>query len=55
MVILAGEFLKEAKPFIEEGVHPRVGGGGGGGDWYAVARLCWKALVALHRDTLDRC
>lgn len=41
VVILAGEFLKEAKPFIEEGVHPRVrgpgrwrhscpGGGGGG-------------------------
>ncbi|KAG2487549.1 hypothetical protein HYH03_013828 [Edaphochlamys debaryana] len=23
VVILAGEFLKEAKPFIEEGVHPR--------------------------------
>ncbi len=30
MVILAGEFLKEAKPFVEEGVHPRVGGGGEG-------------------------
>ena len=25
VVILAGEFLKEAKPFIEEGGHPRVG------------------------------
>ena len=24
VVILAGEFLKEAKPFIEEGAHPRV-------------------------------
>jgi T-complex protein 1 subunit eta len=24
VVILAGEFLKEAKPFVEEGVHPRV-------------------------------
>ena len=24
VVILAGEFLKEAKPFIEEGGHPRV-------------------------------
>ncbi|PNH10465.1 T-complex protein 1 subunit eta [Tetrabaena socialis] len=23
VVILAGEFLKEAKPYIEEGVHPR--------------------------------
>ena len=25
VVILAAEFLKEAKPFIEEGGHPRVG------------------------------
>ncbi len=24
VVILAGEFLKEAKPYVEEGVHPRV-------------------------------
>jgi TCP-1/cpn60 chaperonin family len=24
VVILAGEFLREAKPYIEEGVHPRV-------------------------------
>jgi T-complex protein 1 subunit eta len=24
VVILSGEFLKEAKPFVEEGVHPRV-------------------------------
>ena len=24
VVILAGEFLKAAKPFIEENVHPRV-------------------------------
>lgn len=24
MVILAGEFLKQCKPFVEEGVHPRV-------------------------------
>jgi len=24
VVILAGEFLKEAKPFVEEGGHPRV-------------------------------
>lgn len=23
VVILAGEFLKEAKPFIEDGVHPQ--------------------------------
>ena len=23
MVLLAGEFLKEAKPFIEDGVHPQ--------------------------------
>lgn len=23
VVLLAGEFLKEAKPFIEDGVHPR--------------------------------
>jgi hypothetical protein len=29
VVILAGEFLKEAKPFIEEGAHPRVSMGGG--------------------------
>lgn len=26
VVIIAGEFLKEAKPFIEEGVHPRARG-----------------------------
>jgi hypothetical protein len=24
VVILSGEFLREAKPFVEEGVHPRV-------------------------------
>ena len=24
VVILAGEFLKQCKPFVEEGVHPRV-------------------------------
>lgn len=24
MVLLAGEFLKEAKPFVEEGVHPQL-------------------------------
>lgn len=24
MVLLAGEFLKQMKPFIEEGVHPRI-------------------------------
>ena len=24
VVILAGEFLKECKPFVEEGVHPQV-------------------------------
>eukprot|EP00967_Tisochrysis_lutea_P141898 scaffold261319_cov32-Tisochrysis_lutea.AAC.4 len=24
VVLLAGEFLREAKPFIEEGVHPQV-------------------------------
>ncbi len=24
MVILAGEFLRQCKPFVEEGVHPRV-------------------------------
>ena len=24
VVVLAGEFLKQCKPFIEEGVHPRV-------------------------------
>lgn len=24
VVILSGEFLKEAKPFVEDGVHPRV-------------------------------
>jgi T-complex protein 1 subunit eta len=23
VVLLAGEFLKEAKPFVEEGVHPQ--------------------------------
>jgi len=23
-VLLAGEFLKQAKPYIEEGVHPQV-------------------------------
>ena len=23
VVLLAGEFLKEAKPFIEDGVHPQ--------------------------------
>lgn len=33
VVILAGEFLKEAKPFVEEGVHPRVSVG-------ATALLC---------------
>jgi hypothetical protein len=27
VVILAGELLKEAKPFVEEGAHPRVGNG----------------------------
>ena len=26
MVILAGELLKECKAFLEEGVHPQVGG-----------------------------
>lgn len=26
VVILAGEFLKEAKGFVEEGAHPRVRG-----------------------------
>ncbi len=25
VVLLAGEFLKAAKPFVEEGVHPQVG------------------------------
>lgn len=37
VVILAAEFLKEAKPFVEEGVHPRVRGGAGGRgvvSWY---------------------
>ena len=24
VVILAGEFLRQCKPFVEEGVHPRV-------------------------------
>lgn len=24
VVLLAGEFLKAAKPFVEEGVHPQV-------------------------------
>jgi len=24
VVLLAGEFLKQCKPFIEEGVHPQV-------------------------------
>ena len=24
MVLLAGEFLKQCKPFIEEGVHPQI-------------------------------
>ena len=24
VVILAGEFLKQCKPFVEEGVHPRI-------------------------------
>lgn len=24
VLLLAGEFLKEAKPFIEEGIHPQV-------------------------------
>ncbi len=24
VVLLAGEFLKECKPFVEEGVHPQV-------------------------------
>ena len=24
VVLLAGEFLKQAKPFIEEGVHPQI-------------------------------
>jgi T-complex protein 1 subunit eta len=24
VVLLAGEFLKQIKPFIEEGVHPRI-------------------------------
>lgn len=24
VVLLAGEFLKQVKPFIEEGVHPRI-------------------------------
>ena len=24
MVMLAGEFLKQAKPYIEEGVHPQI-------------------------------
>ena len=24
VVILAGEFLKQFKPFVEEGVHPRI-------------------------------
>lgn len=24
VVLLAGEFLKQAKPFIEEGVHPQL-------------------------------
>lgn len=28
VVILSGEFLKEAKPFVEEGVHPRVSAAG---------------------------
>ena len=43
VVILAGEFLKEAKPYVEDGVHPRVrfilweGGAGAGGG----AALAW--------------
>lgn len=24
VVLLAGEFLKQVKPFVEEGVHPRI-------------------------------
>jgi T-complex protein 1 subunit eta len=24
VVLLAGEFLKQIKPFVEEGVHPRI-------------------------------
>lgn len=24
VVLLAGEFLKQAKPYVEEGVHPRI-------------------------------
>jgi len=28
VVILSGEFLREAKPYVEEGVHPRVSSGG---------------------------
>jgi T-complex protein 1 subunit eta len=24
VMLLAGEFLKEAKPFIEEGIHPQI-------------------------------
>jgi T-complex protein 1 subunit eta len=24
VVVLANEFMKEAKPFVEEGVHPQV-------------------------------
>ena len=27
MVLLAAEFLKECKAFVEEGVHPQVGAG----------------------------
>ena len=33
VVLLAAEFLRECKAFVEEGVHPQVGPGGPTGGW----------------------
>lgn len=62
VVLLAGEFLKQLKPFVEEGVHPRI-------IIKAVRKslqLCLKTISALaikinksnaveHRSLLEKC